>query len=148
MAIRGWHRLTGSRGAAVVEFAVILPLLLLLVFGIIEFGVLLFDQAILTNASREGARVGILFRPASESGARPAAITAAVNGYLGDHLITFGEPGPATVTTTPADAAGLGAGDYLTVSVGYHYQFLLVPAFITDLTDGLTLQAETTMRAE
>ena len=45
-----------QRGAAAVEFAIVLPLLLVFVFGIIEFGFLLYDKAVITNASREGAR--------------------------------------------------------------------------------------------
>ena len=48
------------RAAAVVEFAVVAPVLFLLVFGMIEFGRMVMVQQVLTNASREGARVGIL----------------------------------------------------------------------------------------
>ena len=43
-------------GAAVIEFAVIGPLLVLLILGVIEFGRMVMVQQILTNASREGAR--------------------------------------------------------------------------------------------
>lgn len=63
-------RILKNKGAAVVEFAVVLPILLLLVFGIIEFGFLLYNKAMLTNASREAARVGIVYtldREAEES---------------------------------------------------------------------------------
>ena len=48
------------RGAAAVELAVVLPLLLTLVFGIIEFGWVFMVRETLTNASREGARVAVL----------------------------------------------------------------------------------------
>ena len=48
------------RGAAVVELAVVLPLLLTLVFGIIEFGWVFMVRETLTNASREGCRVAVL----------------------------------------------------------------------------------------
>ena len=51
-----------QEGASAVEFAIILPLLLILVFGIIEFSILFYDKAMITNASREGARVGIVYR--------------------------------------------------------------------------------------
>ena len=53
---RGKHR----RGAAVVEFAVIAPLLFMLIFGMLEFGRLIMVQQVLTNASREGARRAVL----------------------------------------------------------------------------------------
>ena len=48
------------RGAAVVELAVVLPLLLTLVFGIIEFGWIFMVRETLVNASREGCRVAVL----------------------------------------------------------------------------------------
>jgi Flp pilus assembly protein TadG len=45
-----------QNGGAAVEFAIILPLLIALLFGIVEFGLLLYNKQIITNASREGAR--------------------------------------------------------------------------------------------
>ena len=48
------------RGAAIVEFAVVLPLLLTLLFGIIDFGWVFLVRQTLTNAAREGARVAVL----------------------------------------------------------------------------------------
>ena len=50
-----------QRGAAAVEFAIIAPLLFTIIFGIIEFSLLFYDKAVITNASREGARFGIVF---------------------------------------------------------------------------------------
>ncbi|GAA5102533.1 TadE/TadG family type IV pilus assembly protein [Haloechinothrix salitolerans] len=49
-----------DRGAAAVEFAIVLPVLLLLVFGIIDFGRALNAQVTLTQAAREGARLEAL----------------------------------------------------------------------------------------
>jgi hypothetical protein len=49
---------TDQRGAALVEAAIITPLLLLLIFGVIEFGFLFKDSLTLANATRSGARVG------------------------------------------------------------------------------------------
>ncbi len=48
------------RGAAIVEFAIILPLLLTLLFGIIEFGWVFMIRQTLANAAREGCRVAVL----------------------------------------------------------------------------------------
>ena len=45
-----------------VELAIILPILLIVLFGLIEFGFILYDKAVITNASREGARQGIVYR--------------------------------------------------------------------------------------
>ena len=48
------------RGAVAIETALMFPLLVLLIFGMIEFGLLLYNRQVLTNASREGARFGIV----------------------------------------------------------------------------------------
>lgn len=52
----GRHRGTHQRGTALVEFALVVPMLLVLLFGIIEWGRALQAMALVTNASREGAR--------------------------------------------------------------------------------------------
>jgi Flp pilus assembly protein TadG len=49
-----------NRGQAMLEFALVLPILLLLVFGIIDFGIIFFDNLVITQAAREGARVGVV----------------------------------------------------------------------------------------
>jgi Flp pilus assembly protein TadG len=58
----GAHRIglprRGERGAAVVEFALVLPILVLIVFGIINFGIVLAQKAALSNGVRIGARYG------------------------------------------------------------------------------------------
>jgi len=54
------RRRPSERGAAAVEMAIILPVLVFLVFGIIDFGRMLNAQIILTEAAREGARAAAL----------------------------------------------------------------------------------------
>ena len=51
---------TWRRGTAIVEFAVVLPLLLVLLFGIIDFGWVFMIRQTLTNAAREGCRIAVL----------------------------------------------------------------------------------------
>jgi Flp pilus assembly protein TadG len=135
-------KLNGQRGASVVEFALVLPVLFVLGFGIIEFSVALYDKAMITNASREGARAGIVFRipPVTDE-----EIGAVVDRYLGGHLITFGEPATATTTVT---RNGPNPGDDLKVTVSYTYTFLLIPSFITSLSGGTAMDGETIMRME
>jgi len=71
------RRLPGTmgrdRGAAAVEFAIVLPLLLLLAFGIIDFGRALNAQITLTQAAREGARLDALNQPNLVTRTRAAA---------------------------------------------------------------------------
>ena len=70
-----------------------------------------------------------------------------VDTYCGTHLVTFGGSSSCVVSTNPSPTA-LTSGDYFTVTVRYQYDFLLTPAFITDLAGGIELVATTTMRAE
>ena len=66
----------GNRGAELIEFALVLPLLLLLVLGIVDFGFLFPRLEVVTNAAREGARIAIL------PGYTTADVQARVNSYL------------------------------------------------------------------
>jgi len=59
-----------------VEFTLIAPFLLLLVFGLIDFGRLAYDNSFVNNAAREGARVAT---PAQESGVSAASVQATVH---------------------------------------------------------------------
>ncbi len=139
------RRTKDETGGSLVEFAIISPLLFLLLFGIIEFGFLLFDKAVLTNASREGARAGIVF---SDPRPIPDDIIKAVNDYCSDYLISFSETAAPIVTVTP----GEDSGDLLTVNVTYPYQFLVFAGLSELFGDGIdgtiNLTAETVMRLE
>lgn len=66
-----------DRGAAMVEFALVLPILLLLVFGIIEFGRAYNVQTSITAAARQGARVMALQNNSAQ--AKTAAQSAAAS---------------------------------------------------------------------
>lgn len=63
----------GERGASAVEFAIILPLLLLVVAGVVDFGRALYTKVILTNAAREGARAAVFATATPGPAARATA---------------------------------------------------------------------------
>lgn len=128
------------------EFALVLPLLVMLAIGIIEFSLLLYDKAMITNASREGARAGILFTGEGQPRLSSPEITAIVNGYCLNKLVTLGAGG--TVPAVNVLFAGQDTGDPLTIRVSYTYTFLVFPKFVTDLSGGIALTAETVMRYE
>ena len=98
------------RGAALVEFALVAPIFLLSVVGAVEFGRAIMVQEALTNASREGARVGIL------DGALSSDVTSAVNSYLAGMSISN-----ATTTVVPTDPGTYAAGTQVTVTVSIGY---------------------------
>jgi hypothetical protein len=104
----------------------------------------------ITNASREGARAGIVYHENSVTGEyepiSDADIRTVVDNYLRNNLITFG--GPVTATTTPAHN---NANRTLSVTVAYRYSFLVLPNFVGSLAGlggGLNLTAQTVMRME
>lgn len=81
-----------ERGAAAVEFALVLIPLMLILMGTIDFGYYFFMRAIVTNAAREGARAGAI-------SATPGGVTTAQN-----YLTGVGLPS-ATVSTAVTDCS-------------------------------------------
>ena len=57
MRIRRHRIIKSEKGASAVEFALILPILIILVFGIVEFGIAFNNYITITHAAREGARI-------------------------------------------------------------------------------------------
>ena len=143
---RGVH---GERGAAAVEFALIVPLLLVLVFGIISYGFMLSFRQGLSQAAAESARAAAVSATTTDA-ARTAAATTALDDALdlygvtcdGSSLVKDGEPvGTCAVTLAacPNDAAVRCA----TVEVDYFYDdHPWVPAFpFVPLPESMTYSA-------
>ena len=94
------------RGTAVVEMALVLPLLLLLTMGAIEYGWLFLKAQQITNATRQGARLAI--RPDSTN---EEVLTAIENLLVGAGMDSY------AVNFEPPDIALLAVGENLEVSV-------------------------------
>ncbi|HEX7643178.1 MAG TPA: TadE/TadG family type IV pilus assembly protein [Burkholderiaceae bacterium] len=123
-------------GAQAVEFALVLPFFLALLLLIVDFGFLVYDKALITNASREAARAGTVLGTTWSTG----AVSAVACSYLTNHnttqlLITTGS-GTHTATCTgtgdpvisvsnPNGHVPPNFGDPVTVTVSYQYQGLL-----------------------
>lgn len=129
-----------QRGAVAVEFAIVLPLLLLLFAGITEFGLAYYNKQVLTNASREGARAGIVNNTSNEQ------IREAAFNYASERLITFGDNTFSTNNVTPEQN-----GDYLKVSVNFEYTYLILQGFNffgANFGQTLNIGASTVMKME
>lgn len=131
-------KMKGQRGASAIEFAIILPVLVVILIGIMEFGYVMFAKAVITNASREGARRGIVF-----SDPRPgdAEIIQAVSNYCSNLI-------PSATVTTQVARAGNAAGDPLTVRVNYLHNFWVLHNLPFGIAGPISLIAETVMRME
>lgn len=151
-----------DNGQAILEFAYVLPFLMIVVLGVIEFGVLFYDQAVVTNASREGARVGIVFQKDTEGNywsedAMEAEVQQAVQDYLQGRLISFGSsPAISTTATRSGNVSSEGIDYYdtapgnigkLEVAVDYQHEYLAIPSFL-GWGDSINLDAQTIMRLE
>jgi hypothetical protein len=140
------RRLREQHGGTLVEFAIIAPLLFVILFGIIDFGVLLYNRAVITNASREGARFGIVVRPTTRYD--QSDISTVVTDYCTQRLVTFGPFDPPEVEANPNGGVS-SFGDDLEVRVTWEYGFLALPNLPgIGLNNPVTLTARTVMKYE
>ncbi|ABB23536.1 TadE/TadG family type IV pilus assembly protein [Pelodictyon luteolum] len=119
-----------QKGSVLVEFAFILPVLLMLLFGVVYFSVALYNKTVLTMATREGARAGVLYDADGNNTAN--AVNAALP--LCSSVISFGSD------ATPVPQASV-SGDILTVTASGNYTGFYI-------FSGLTTSAQTSMRLE
>lgn len=117
----------GSRGSAVLEFAIVVPVLLLLLIGIIEVCLMTYDEAIINMVSREGARYGTIYR--GTSFATLDATKKYTENLLNNYLVSFSSASPVSVTVTSSNSSPK-SGDELTVTVSYTYTGLLLYVLI------------------
>jgi Flp pilus assembly protein TadG len=128
-------------GTTIVEATIVLPLMLMLTFGILEFGISFTRWNSLTNAVREGARAGVVFRVPCNSG----AVTSLVETTVADFADSSGID-PANITTTVTGACG-GTGTQLIVTSIVPYNYVAVAA-LAGLAPSTNLSARTVMRNE
>jgi hypothetical protein len=109
----GRKRRAGKRGAALVEFAAVAPLLLLILFGIIEYGYIFMVRQTVIHAAREGCRIAVLQttdEPYAEVTARITEImeSTGVTNYTVDLTHpTEGDPMEAVQITVPIGEVSL-----------------------------------------
>lgn len=156
--ISAQSRLAEERGAALVEFALALPLLLVVIAGIVDFGFAFQRQEVITNAAREGARLAVL------PGYDATAVESRVRAYvqqglsLNDAAMNVVLP-PITgvVVTYPSVSVPLAGGGTAPVptaqvDVNYNHGYLLLQPVLGLINKtwgtSITLRATSQMRLE
>lgn len=128
-----------QRGAAVVEFALILPILLGLLVAGIDASLAFYDKAVITNASREGARAGIVARNPMLTDAQ---IQSVVTQYA-QSVVSFGaNPAQPAVLIQKLSLNGDPA---LKVTVSYTFDGIGLGSLFQSLGKPWVLQASTVM---
>jgi len=121
-----------EKGQSLVEFALVVPLVLMILMAVIEFGFMFNAYITISNASREGARLGALGND---------------NYAIETRVITVSpilDAANINVTITPNTRS---RGDMITVQVNYDY-VLLTPIISNILSPLINIEAETIMRVE
>ena len=156
-----------EHGAVAVEFAIILPVLLVLVFGIIDFGQMWYYRHLMSDASREGARYGTRYQTVPGNTTKrllPTALSPSISNYIlktaadNDGKNGFGlksllpphnnaEAVPTGVAATETDGSVL-AGEDLTVTVTFTYNWLVLGNLVPGLGNSINLSVTTTMKCE
>jgi Flp pilus assembly protein TadG len=141
---------TRERGQAVVELALVLPLFLMLLLGIVQFGTVFRDYIALTDATRVGARQGSVARSLQPASSRETSIiqkvqNAGVNLDPAKMTISVQLRDPAGTVKTPnsLDSSWVPSGD-VTVRVSYPFKISLFGQVVYTGT----LQSRTTERIE
>jgi Flp pilus assembly protein TadG len=130
--------LATERGATAVEFALLAPLFIMLLFGIISFGLVFAQQLGLSNGARQGARTGVVSGTTCKQIYKDAQDAAGTVGMSGSNVTVSIKRGasaavatdacgatPATSTTQPCK--GSAAGDSLYVKTSFDSQLIIPP---------------------
>lgn len=134
------NRRDGEKGQNLVEFAMVLPIFLILVFAIVDFGMGFHAWITVSNAAREGARIGAV--GADEATIEARVVDTASSLAEDDLNITVGNAVPDGEP-----------GEAVTVDVEYDYELItplsnLLSLFGGGLGSEITFQSEAEMRIE
>ena len=129
-----------ERGVAAAEFALVLPVLMLILLGIIEFGMIMYGREVVTNAAREGARAGIVQGPPkrTEGEIIDIARNYLTNTGINSSKVEFVVTGEESVSP-----------NNLIVQATYEYNFLFpyLPMMV-NIPNPLNIQTQVVMRHE
>ena len=137
----------GRRGQSLVEFALVFPLFILLLAGMIDFGIGLYSYMTINNAARDAARLGSTMCSANPcTGAVAARAVNASSGLGVTTTITCNKVNPDGSKGAAVNCASgtAGKGDQVTVQVDYSYRMVWPLGFGTQIpmTASMTLLVE------
>lgn len=149
-----------ERGATLMEFALVLPLLFILIFSVLDFGMYFFVQHTIQFAAREGARLALVGGTLTDASGNPLSREASIVKRIRDRAAVAMDPARVVISlyplaadnSAPADSstrldAGT-PGSTMRVRVSYDYVFV-TPALHEIMTDGaLPAHAQATYRNE
>ncbi|MDI6854415.1 MAG: TadE/TadG family type IV pilus assembly protein [Deltaproteobacteria bacterium] len=145
--------LRDSQGAAIVEFALVLTVLLIIVLGVIQFGLMWYTKYALACASREGARYGTIYVPDPSSSANrlaPASLNPSIEAVVRDYITKFCPSLSQDKVNVNVSGSGYttgNAGAELIVTVTAQNPWDLLGGFIPSMKN-MTFTAETIMKCE
>jgi Flp pilus assembly protein TadG len=114
-------------GQSLVEFALVIPIFLLVLFAIVDFGMAFHAWITVTNSAREGARIGTVHAPAATIEQRVRDTSDSLDQ---DNL---------SVTVTNADDQGGQPGESVVVDVSYSYSLITPLADLLNMVSGGTI---------
>ncbi len=127
------RRLRGGRGQSLVEFAVVFPVFILLLAGMVDFGLGLYANVTIINAAREGARLGVTLQPMNTSAIDTRVRSMATGLDQAQLGVTSTCLRPSGSTFVACTSPSWVAGDSVKVNVTYHYSMVWPLAFGTQL---------------
>jgi len=133
-----------------VEFGILVPIFVLLVFSIVDMGHAWYMKLEITSASREGARYGSRYQT-DGNGAHiiPNALNPSIVTWVTNNFTAL-LPGDANLTVTPGGTGYTSGttGDDLTVTVTATKNWFVVNNFIPGLGNSINLSSTTSMKVE
>jgi Flp pilus assembly protein TadG len=126
--------LFNKKGQSLVETAITLPIIILLLAGIIDFGLIFNNYLVIANASREGARKAAVGMTDGD-----------INLYIQDIVSSLNDAN-VTVTITPSEISRV-SGDDVTVIIGYD-NYLITPVVTAVIPNPVHIESKTIMRVE
>jgi Flp pilus assembly protein TadG len=136
-------------GVSMLEFSLTLPILLMIMFGMIEYGVAFYDKVVITNASRGAARIGMINTSKSLAEIKVLVESAFGTSYWNNvGLITFGATTSTPIILLSRTHDPGQSLDLVTATVTYQYTGLLLGGFLSSSTPSLSLVASTIMESQ